>query len=119
MFLLENVYDFACSLNEYCLNREPQYYIATRFWHDIFHGYAHLCAKSLTSSRIPSLRVLDTSICEQFNSFLQNIKYTGSHLTQSHFCLYLQFMMYVWNNQKDKRWLEMDGIAMEVNEIDQ
>ena len=31
-------YDFACQLSEYCLNREPQYFLHTRFWHDLFHG---------------------------------------------------------------------------------
>ena len=25
-------YDFACQLSEYCLNREPQYFLRTRFW---------------------------------------------------------------------------------------
>ncbi len=30
------------------------------------------------------LGAIDIEICKQFNSFLQNIKYTGSHFTQSH-----------------------------------
>ena len=34
-------YDFACQLSEYCLNREPQYFLCTRFWHDLFHGITH------------------------------------------------------------------------------
>ncbi len=55
----------------------------------------HTNALTYSSSQIGSLGVVDSEICEQFNSFLQNIKYTVSHLSQSHFCLYLQFMIYV------------------------
>lgn len=115
----EVFYDFACSFNEYSLNREPQYYRNTRFWHDLFHGYSHKCPSSLRSSRIPSLQGLDTSICEQFNSFLQNIKYTGSHLTQSHFCLYLQFMIHVWNRKKDIVFDNIANVALRVNYVNE
>ena len=115
----EIFYDFACSLSEYSLNREPHFFRETRFWHDLFHGFSHKCASSLKSSRIPSLNVLDTEICEQFNSFLQNIKYTGSHLTQSHFCLYLQFMIHIWNMKKDGKWNRVADVARIVNVIDQ
>ena len=114
----EVFYDFACSLNEYCLNREPQFFINTRFWHDLFHGYSHKCGPSHRSSRIASLNVVDTEICEQLNAFLQNIKYTGSHLTQSHFCLYLQFMIHIWNQKKDLRCAQMGFVIDEVNAID-
>ena len=34
----ELFYDFACSLSEYCLNREPDLFKNTRFWHDLFHS---------------------------------------------------------------------------------
>ena len=36
-------YDFACQLSEYCLNREPELFKSTRFWHDLFHFIGHLC----------------------------------------------------------------------------
>ena len=107
----EVFYDFACSLNEYSLNREPHHFKNTRFWHDLFHGFSHKCPPSLQSSRIRSLSVLDTEICEQFNAFLQNIKYTGSHLIQNHFCLYLQFMIHIWNSRKDRRWTNIAAVA--------
>ena len=34
-------YDFACSLSEYCLNREPVIFKATRFFVDKFHIANH------------------------------------------------------------------------------
>ena len=114
----EIFYDFACSLNEYCLNREPRFFRDTRFWHDLFHGYSHKCAVSFNSSRIRGLDVTDTEICEQFNSFLGKIKYTGSHMTQSHFCLFLQFMINIWNEKKDKRCESMQDVVLAINELD-
>ena len=40
----ENIfYDFACQLSEHCLNREPELFKNTRFWHDLFHAIGHLC----------------------------------------------------------------------------
>jgi hypothetical protein len=96
----EIFYDFACSLSEYCLNREPEFFRGTRFWHDIFHRFSHKCSKSFCSSRIMSLHHINSEICEQFNSYLQCIKYTASHLQQSHFTFFLQFFIYQWNVQK-------------------
>jgi hypothetical protein len=35
------VYDFACQLHEYCLNREPEYYKHTLFVIDKLHQWNH------------------------------------------------------------------------------
>ena len=80
-------YDFACQYSEYCLNREPQYFLNTRFWHDLFHSITHKCGKCFKSSRICGLVGINSEICEQFNSYMQCIKYTGTHL--SHVSLYV------------------------------
>ena len=76
----EIFYDFACSLQEYCLNREPVYFEEVQFWHDLFHGLSHKCSKRFKYSRLRSLDVVNSEICEQFNSFLQCIKFTATHL---------------------------------------
>ena len=94
-------YDFACSFNEYSLNREPSFFKNVLFFHDIFHQYNHVCAKTFRSKRIEGLSV-NTSICEQFNSFLKSIKNTGSHLSQERFMFLLQFMTRIWNARKTK-----------------
>ena len=109
----EIFYDFSCSLNEYTLNREPRFWRNTRFWHDLFHGYSHKCGPNYSSSRISSLNGLDTSICEQFNSFLQCIKYTATHLSQSHFCFFLQFMIHKWNCRKINLYTNKLEIALQ------
>ena len=97
---MEIFYDFACSLSEYSLNREPGYFRNVRLWHDVFHSFSHKCGTNYRSKRIPSLRYLDTEVCEQFNAYIQCIKYTATHLNLSHFTFFLQFMIDLWNRKK-------------------
>jgi hypothetical protein len=99
----EVFYDFACSLSEYSLNREPAFFMNTRFWHDFFHAIGHICGAVYKSARVLGLRGLNTEICEQFNAYLQCIKYTGSHLRQENFMFLFQFMGYLWNIEKTAR----------------
>ena len=73
-------YDNACQLSEYCLNREPEFFKHTRFWHNMFHSMGYLCGMNCKSGRILGLAGINSEICEQVNSFLQCIKYTGFHL---------------------------------------
>ena len=106
-------YDFACQLEEYCLNREPDFWKGVRFWHDLFHGVNHFCNPLHKSSRIQALGGTNSEICEQFNSFLNSIKYTGSHLSQPNFMLLTQFMMYHWNREKTSRYSQVSRMAAE------
>ena len=107
----EVFYDFGCSLNEYSLNRAPGYSRSVRFWHDIFHGFNHKCPYVYRSNRIRSLNLVNSEICEQFNAFIQCIKYTGSHLNQSHFCFFMQFFIKVWNDRKTKTFQRRTDVA--------
>ncbi|XP_064627662.1 uncharacterized protein LOC135487619 isoform X2 [Lineus longissimus] len=107
----EVFYDFACSLSEYSLNREPDFFIHTRIWHDVFHGITHTCGKNFRSRRLSTFTGYNTEICEQFNSFLQCIKYTGMHLSQSHFCFFIQFLIFMWNRRKTDAFMKKVNIA--------
>ena len=100
----EVFYDFACQLSEYSLNREPRFFKYTRFWHDIFHGTTHLCGENFKSGRVNGLDGINTEICEQTNSYLQCLKYTASHLSQVHFVLFMQFFLYLWNDDKTRKY---------------
>ena len=108
----EMFYDFACQLSEHCLNREPGYFLSTRFFHDIFHGFPHKCGNCFKAHRVCGLAGLDTEICEQFNSYLGCIKYTGSHLSQEHMMLLTQFMVMLWNREKTKRMNNKANVAL-------
>ncbi len=58
-------YDFACQLSEFCNNREPSYFQATRFWHDIFYGFNHTtCGSTYKSIRVASMEGINSEICE-------------------------------------------------------
>ena len=108
----EVFYDFACQLSEFCLNREPGFFRCTRFWHDLFHGITHVCGDCFKSTRVCGMESLNTEICEQFNSYMQSVKFTGSHLTQLHFVLLVQFFIYLWNREKTKTYKKIASIAI-------
>ena len=108
----ELFYDNACQLHEYCLNREPNFFLNTRFWHDLFHSIGHVCGCNYKSRRVLGLEHLNTEICEQVNSFLQCIKYTGSHLSQEHFCFFLQFFLYLLNKEKSAKLHKLTTVAV-------
>lgn len=93
-------YDFGCGLSEYALNREPAYWARIRIFQDIFHNFGHNCGFSYDFARLKGLRNINSEICEQFNSFIQCIKYTGTHLSQSHFIFLMQFFIMRWNHKK-------------------
>ena len=93
-------YDFACGLQEYCLNRESGFYKNVRFFHDIFHSYAHKCSCAFKASRLQGFESVNSEICEQFNSFIQCIKRSARQMSQTHFCFYLQFFLHEWNERK-------------------
>ena len=107
----ELFYDFACQFNEYSLNREPDYFKWVRAWHDLFHGCNHTCVPCFKSTRVQGLSHINSEICEQFNSYLQSIKFTGSHLSQTHFMLFTQFMIFLWNREKTKRFKRIEAVA--------
>ena len=103
----ELFYDFSCQLEEYSLNREPGFWRNTRFFHDIFHGYSHKCSSVYNSKRLPALKSgINSEICEQFNSYIQKIKYSARAMSQSHFMFFVQFFIYQWNMKKRKKLLE-------------
>jgi hypothetical protein len=99
----EIFYDFSCQLEEFCLNREPAFFRNTRFFHDIFHGFSHKCPNVYTSKRISALDIgVNSEICEQFNSYIQRIKYSARSMNQSHFVFFLQYFINIWNERKEK-----------------
>ena len=108
----EIFYDAACLLFEYGLNREPDYFKYVRIWHDLFHGVNHVCQPCFHSKRVLGLSGINTEICEQFNSYLKSIKFTGSHLSQIHFMLFAQFMILLWNRDKTDKFKAIASVAV-------
>lgn len=57
--------DYACGIEETCLNYLPQYFKGVDFFHDIFHGCTHVCSERYCSRRLSAYAVLNTSLMEQ------------------------------------------------------
>lgn len=93
-------YDFACSVDEYGMNRFPGYFRRCHIHHDVFHSVNHTCPECYKSHRFIQLRAYNTEICEQFNSYLNVVKFTASHLTMSHYMQFMQFFTHRWNVRK-------------------
>ena len=104
--------DFACSLEEYCMNREAGYFKDTQFFYDIFHGYNHTCSKIYSSKNLIHLNSVNSSICKQFNSYLQCIKSFAKQMSQEYFMFFLQYMIRLWNEKKKKSFVKKLNIAL-------
>ena len=85
-------YDHACSLSEYIKNRESGFFKNTRVFHDVFHGFTHKCSTFLSCADLNCFSQVNSSICEQFNSYIQRIKSSAKLLSQVHLVFYLQFL---------------------------
>ena len=95
-------YDHACSLSEYVKNRESGFFKNTRVFHDVFHGFTHKCSTSLSCADLNCFAQVNTSVCEQFNSYIQRIKSSAKLLSQVHFVFYLQFFIHQRNQSQFK-----------------
>ena len=82
-------YDFACGL--------------ISFFHDVFHSYSHKCSDAFKSSRLQGFDGVNTSVAEQFNSFVKCIKGSASQFSQVRFAFHLQFVISEWNSRKSDR----------------
>ncbi|XP_066924458.1 uncharacterized protein [Clytia hemisphaerica] len=104
-------YDFACGFEEYSLNRESGYFSNTRFFHDLFHRYGHNCSPMYSTKSLIGM-TYNTSICEQFNSFLQCVKASCKHMSQEHFVFYVKFFIDIWNTKKKKQVLRKNKLRV-------
>ncbi len=95
------VYDFACALQDYCLNREPGFFRDTRFVVDRFHWFNHqACARSYNADLYADVAFLNTQIAEQCNSALAKIKASVGQMTQAHFMFTVRLFLNHWNKRK-------------------
>ena len=111
------VYDASCQLHEYALNRMPSFARKIRFYDDAFHSFNHVnCANVYRVHDDVLLRYTNTSRAEQFNAYINCVKYTASHLTKIHFCVFLQFFLHRWNEKKTASYKECERFANRCNE---
>ena len=71
------IHDNACSLHQYCLNREPLFFQNTTFCVDRFHWRGHIgCSSGYCLDEYCSMDIksINSQVNEQANSGLQRIK---------------------------------------------
>jgi hypothetical protein len=97
------VYDFACALEEYCLNRAPAFFKETLFVVDRFHWWNHTgCAPSFNIDLYPNLKALNTQAAEQANSALQRLKGMLFYMRQDTYMNTLRFVLTFRNHNKSE-----------------
>jgi hypothetical protein len=97
------IYDFACALEEYFLNRAPAFVKYTRFLIDRLHFFNHTtCADGYCLSAYEQYNYINSQIAEQGNSRLTDIQDAASQMTQEHFMQNFEFFMSCWNDRKMK-----------------
>lgn len=73
--VIATVYNFACALQNYCLNRQPECVKNTNFVADRFHWFNQVsCARSYQLSAYLQYSYLNSQIAEQCNSALTRVK---------------------------------------------
>lgn len=106
------VYDASCLLHDYILNRMPGFARLIRFCDDKFHSFGHrMCAVCYRAQECGYLVHTNTSIAEQFNSYMKCVKFTASHLSKIHFCILVQFFIHLWNEKKTVTFKKCEAFA--------
>lgn len=103
------VYDFACSLMDYCLNRAPNFFKDTKFLVDKFHWFNHTaCARTFNIRDHGELasQVRNSEACEQINSAMKRLKFVLSRMGQEPFMLFLRLFASRWNRKKIENILD-------------
>ena len=84
------------------MNWLPHYYENVKMFHDIFHGYQHLCSGTFDSRRSPKYNRIQTSLVEQCNSYLQSLRGVAKSGTMklSTFMFWIEVFAVEWNHHK-------------------
>ena len=98
------IYDNACNLHAFFLNREPRFVRKTRIMSDRFHSGNHTACNSgydlRRSGLHPELRDLNSEAAEQANSRLVRLKPSLSYMSPENFHLHLRLFLSFFNASK-------------------
>ncbi|EJD44837.1 hypothetical protein AURDEDRAFT_64864, partial [Auricularia subglabra TFB-10046 SS5] len=99
------IYDFACALGPYCMQREPKFFAGTRFLIDGFHAKGHkrcskACFISTYKKKDPELAAVNSSAAECGNGGLLKIRRPLSYMSQRHAIVYSYTFLAMWNRER-------------------
>lgn len=99
------IYDNACNLFQYALNRDPAYFKETRFLIDSLHWPNHKkCAAGYEARSYPKLRGINTQIVEQSNAKIRKLKSSLSYMKPENFIDTLKLFLWYSNEQMNKKF---------------
>ena len=99
------IYDNACKLHQYILNREPDHFKATKFLVDRFHWRGHVgCSSGYNLSKYPGfdMGAINSQVNEQANAGLQRIKAHISYMKEDNFMFHVKLFLALTNNRKQQ-----------------
>ena len=125
------IYDNACNLHNYSLNREPDFLKTTWFLVDRFHWKNHAgyivdasfshwlsaicfiytgCSVGYNMSLYPQFTEINSQIVEQCNSVLKRTKSSLSYMTKNNFLDHCKFMLW-YRNTMQKPYHTVENIV--------
>ncbi|XP_062381987.1 uncharacterized protein LOC134069870 isoform X2 [Sardina pilchardus] len=94
------LYDNACKLHSYALNRDPQFFINTWFLVDRLHWKNHsACSSGYNTNRYPQFGNINTQVAEQYNAKLKRLKHHLPYMAKQHFLQHLK--LYLWYHSRN------------------
>ena len=93
------IYDNACNLHSYFLNRDPVSIRSTRFVVDGLHWKNHTCSPAYNSKQYPNLMSVNTHVVEQANSTLKKLRTQISYMTPDYFVQQLALFIFEMNRR--------------------
>lgn len=110
------IYDFACALHEFALNRCPHLFKDTTFAVDRFHWFNHTaCAPSYNLNKYVQYAHINSQAVEQMNSMLQAVKPCISQMTQRNFMFIMRLFVDVRNSMRSSILEEERRLVHENN----
>jgi hypothetical protein len=97
------IYDFACSADEYMLNREPFLFAKMRPFIDEFHSKGHLCEELYNLLFFPHEKNINSSSMESLNKFAQLFRPQLAYMHQKIAVQFLNFIMGAHNYYINKK----------------
>ena len=89
------IYDNACNLHAYCLNRDPCFFKATWFLVDRFHWVNHSgCHSGYNLDSYLQFSKINSQVAEQRNSTLKRLKSMLSYMNHEHFINHVKLFMW-------------------------
>lgn len=112
------VYDNACHLYEYVLNRMPSLVANTRFHTDRLHEVNHTsCALSYRMRLDPEMDEVNSQACEQLNRLTGTTTSQASQMTMDHFMVFHAALYALYNDRKRAAILDLPFILPHMKHL--